>query len=157
MRGPASQYVMVWLLPVVVIGGIFFPALGYLVLGMMLFFFVLAYFRGRFWCSHLCPRGAFLDLVLHKVSFRKKIPAWMLTPVFKWTFFSAFMAFFIQQLAVAPKTAYSIGAVFVRMCLVTTLIAIVLGLPLNARTWCAVCPMGLLQTKIRVLKGKIGK
>lgn len=33
-----SQFIMIWLLPLIVIGGLFNPQLGYLVLGMMFFF-----------------------------------------------------------------------------------------------------------------------
>ncbi|MBU0478393.1 4Fe-4S binding protein [bacterium] len=47
----------------------------------------------------------------------------------------------------------AIGAVFVTMCLVTTIIAIVLGIPMKQRAWCMVCPMGTLQRKI----GKIAQ
>jgi ferredoxin-type protein NapH len=72
----------------------------------------------------------------------------------RWVFFSAFLVFFITQLVLAPKTVFAIGFVFVRMCLVTTLIAIFAGIPLKARTWCAVCPMGTLQTKIGSLRKK---
>lgn len=143
---------MLWLLPLVTIGGLFFPLLGYLVFFMMLFFLALSYFKGRFWCSHLCPRGAFLDVVLSKFSLRNKIPKVFLRAGFKWAFFIIFMGFFIFQLAVCPKTFAAIGFVFVRMCIVTTIIAIILGVPLRERAWCAICPMGTLQAKIGASK-----
>jgi len=41
-----------------------------------------------------------------------------------------------------------IGAVFVTMCLVTTIISIVFGLVTKHRAWCMMCPMGFLQEKI---------
>jgi polyferredoxin len=143
---------MVWFLPIIIIGGLFFPVLGYLVFLMMIFFLILSYFKGRFWCAHLCPRGSFLDLVLSKVSRGKRIPKIFLKPVFKWVVFGIVIAFFIFQLIVTEKTVASVGFVFVRMCLVTTLIAIVIGIPTKARAWCAICPMGTLQAKIHTLK-----
>ncbi|MDD5194393.1 MAG: 4Fe-4S binding protein [Candidatus Omnitrophica bacterium] len=143
---------MIWLLPLILIGGLFFPLLGYLVLLMMVFFLILSYFKGRFWCSHLCPRGAFLDLVLSKLSLRKKIPKLFLSEKFKWFFFAAFMIFFIMQLLISPKTLFAIGFVFVRMCLITTIIAVFLGIPIQTRAWCSICPMGTLQGKISTLK-----
>jgi len=149
-----SQLIMVWLLPVVVIGGLFFPILGYLVFLMMLFFLTLSYFKGRFWCSHLCPRGAFLDLVLSRFSLRKKIPKIFLSTWFKWLFFAAFMVFFIFQLTISPKNAFAIGFVFVRMCIITMIVSVILGVPLRERTWCAICPMGTLQAKISSFKHK---
>jgi len=143
---------MLWFLPIIIIGGIFSPLLGYIVFFMMLFFLTLSYFKGRFWCSHLCPRGAFLDLVLSRFSLRNKIPKVFFNTWFKWIFFTAFIVFFILQLVLSPKSPVAIGFVFVRMCIITTVIAVILGVPLNERTWCAVCPMGALQAKISLLK-----
>jgi len=147
-----SQAIMVWFLPLIVLGGLFVPALGYLVFFMMLFFLVLSYFRGRFWCAHLCPRGAFLDLVLSRVSLKKRIPPFLLNQRVRWIIFFAFMVIFIVQFIIAPKTVSSLGFIFVRICLITTLIAIVVGIPLKERTWCAVCPMGTLQAKLGTLQ-----
>jgi len=143
---------MVWFLPFIVFGGLFMPLVGYLVFFMMIFFLILSYFKGRYWCGHLCPRGAFLDLVLSRVSLEKKIPSLFLRPQYKWLFFSLFMAFFFFQLATAAKNLYAIGFVFVRMCIITTILAIILGLRFRPRTWCAMCPMGLAQTKISTLR-----
>lgn len=146
-----SQNIMIWFLPLIVIGGLFWPLLGYIVFFMMVFLAVLSYFKGRFWCANLCPRGAFLDIALSRVSLKRKIPHLVLTPAFKWTVFVLFVVFFIVQLATAEKTLYSIGFVFVRMCLLTTIVAIILGIPVHHRMWCSFCPMGLLQMKIRSL------
>jgi polyferredoxin len=146
---------MIWFLPVIVIGGLFFPLLGFLVFFMMLFFLTLSYFKGRFWCSHLCPRGAFLDLILRKFSLRKKIPKILLSARFKWLFLVVFMAFFVSQLIISPKNPVAIGFVFVRMCIITTIIAIILGIPLRERAWCAICPMGTLQSKIGTIKNRL--
>lgn len=139
---------MVWFLPLIIIGGLFFPLLGYLVFLMMAFFLILAYFKGRFWCSHLCPRGSFLDLVLSRLSLKKKIPPSLNNPKIKWSVFVVFMVLFILQFFWAKKDIFSLGFVFVRMCLITTLIAIFLGIPVHSRAWCAICPMGTLQSKI---------
>lgn len=146
---------MIWLLPVIVIGGLFYPPLGYLVAVMMVFFLTLSYFRGRYWCSNLCPRGAFLDLVLSRFSLKRKFPHLFASNTFRWTVFFLFMVFFAVQLITSERTFYAIGFVFVRMCLLTTIISVILGVPIHYRAWCSFCPMGTLQTKIAVLgKGK---
>lgn len=149
-----SQLIMVWLLPLIVIGGLFVPQLGYLVFLMMIFFLVLSYFRRRYWCAHLCPRGSFLDLVLSRISLRRKIPRFLTGKKVRWTIFALFTAFFIYQFAASEKTIPAIGFVFVRICLITTLIALVLGVPIHQRTWCAFCPMGTIQGYIGGLKMK---
>ena len=149
------QSIMVWFLPLIIIGGLFFPILGYIVLFMMIFFITLSYFKGRFWCSHLCPRGAFLDLVLSKWSLKKKLPRIFTDRRFKWAVFGIFMIIFVLQFLLDLKDIFSLGFVFVRMCLITTLIAIFLGLPLRERVWCAICPMGTLQTSINLLRKRL--
>lgn len=148
MNKKISQGIMIWFLPVIVIGGLFWPLLGYIVFFFMLFFLILSYFKGRYWCSHLCPRGAFLDLALDKFSLKKSVPKIFLSNKFRWEIFAIFMSFFILQFILAEKNIFSFGFVFVRMCLVTTLIAIFLGIPTKARAWCVICPMGTLQTKV---------
>jgi polyferredoxin len=52
------------------------------------------------------------------------------------------------------KDLYHFGFIFVRMCLITTLIAIFLGISFRERAWCVICPMGFLQSKIASLKRK---
>jgi polyferredoxin len=49
------------------------------------------------------------------------------------------------------NTFEKIGMVFVTMCLVTTAIAVFLGIYLSPRTWCSFCPMGTAQ---RLIGGK---
>jgi polyferredoxin len=147
-----TQKITIWLLPLILIGGLFLKPLGYLVFFMIIFFLTLSYFKGRLWCAHLCPRGAFLDLVLERFSLKRRIPKVFLKQKVKWTFFTLFMAFFAFLLVISPKDLNSIGFVFVRMCILTTIIAILLGIPLKARAWCALCPMGTLQSKIGSLK-----
>ncbi len=142
---------MIWFFPVILIGGLFSTLLGYLVMLFMIFFLTLSYFRGRFWCTNLCPRGAFLDIVLKKFSLRKRIPALFLSKQFKWTVFFAFMIFFILQMVTAEKTLFAVGFVFIKICLLTSIISIVLGVPIHERVWCRFCPMGTLQGKISSL------
>jgi len=143
-----SQLIMVWFLPLIVIGGLFYPLLGYLVVAMMAVFLVLAYFRGRFWCWNLCPRGAFLDIVLSKMSFNKPIPKIFSKIWFRWLVFVLFICFLVYRLINTGGNIIAIGAVFVLMCLLTTIISIILGITTKHRSWCVICPMGTLQDKI---------
>jgi polyferredoxin len=152
MNKKFSQGIMVWFLPLILMGGLFYPVLGYIVFLMMVFFLTLSYFKGRLWCSFLCPRGAFLDLVLSKVSLKRKIPLFFYKPKVRWAIFFIFMAGFLFQFLVSVKNLSTIGFVFVRMCLITTLFSIILGIPIHQRTWCMICPMGTLQAKIHSLK-----
>jgi len=144
----SSQKTMIWLLPLIVIGGLFNPIIGYLVLAMMLFLLILSFFKGRYWCWNLCPRGAFLDLVLSKVSIRRPVPKLFTKQWFRWLIFTLFMSFLMFRIVRTGGNYIALGLVFVVMCLITTVISIVIGVITKHRGWCMICPMGTLQAKI---------
>ena len=148
MKYKKSQLIMVWFLPLVVIGGLFNPLLGYLVVAMMAYFLVLSFFKGRYWCWNLCPRGAFLDLGLSKFSRNKPLPRIFTRPWLRWLVLALLFSFLIWRIKQSGGSLIALGAVFVTMCLLTTIIAIVLGQQTKHRAWCAICPMGTLQEKI---------
>ncbi|MBF0486025.1 MAG: 4Fe-4S binding protein [Candidatus Omnitrophica bacterium] len=156
MQGKISQWIMIWLLPVIVIGGLFVPLLGYLVVGMMAFFLVLSFFKPRFWCWNLCPRGSFLDIALSRVSANRPMPKIFLKLWFRWLVFAFLMTFLMWRLTVAGASLMAVGKVFVIMCVVTTVIAMVLGTITKHRAWCMICPMGLLQEQIGKCNKKTG-
>jgi polyferredoxin len=143
-----TQAIAVWFLPIILIGGILNPVLGYFVLAMMAFFLPLSFLKGRYWCWNLCPRGAFLDIVLSKVSLNRFMPRILVKQWFRWLVFVLFMAFMVFRLVHTGGNLLAIGSVFVGMCILTTTISIILGIFTKHRGWCAVCPMGTLQEKI---------
>lgn len=143
-----TQVIAIWFLPLIVIGGLSNPLLGYLVVAMMAFFLVLSFFKGRYWCWNLCPRGAFLDIVLSKFSLNRFIPQIFLKQWFRWLIFTMFLVFLVLRLVNTGGKWLVIGSVFVGMCILTTIISIILGIFTRHRGWCAICPMGTLQEKI---------
>lgn len=143
-----TQLIMIWLLPLIVIGGLFNPLLGYLVLAMMVVFLTLAFFKGRYWCWNLCPRGAFLDIVLSKISANKALPTIFIKQWFRWLVFVLFISFLIIRILKTGGNFIAIGSVFVITCLFTTIISIIIGIIMKHRGWCVICPMGTLQEKI---------
>ena len=152
MKRKKTQLIMVWLLPLIVIGGLFNPMLGYLVVAMMAFFVVLSFFKGRYWCWNLCPRGAFLDIVMPKITLNRAIPRVFTRPWFRWLIFVLFISFLAYRILHTGGNLIAVGAVFVLMCLLTTIISIILGCGMKPRGWCAICPMGTLQEHIHKLK-----
>jgi len=143
-----TQIIMVWFLPIIVIGGLFYPLLGYLVVAMMAVFLVMSLFKGRYWCWHLCPRGALLDIVMSKVSLNNPMPRSFVKPLFRWLVFFIFMSFLVFRIMHTGGNIIAIGAVFVGICILTTTISIILGAITKHRGWCAICPMGTFQDKI---------
>ncbi|MDD4938870.1 MAG: 4Fe-4S binding protein [Candidatus Omnitrophica bacterium] len=142
-----AQKITIWLLPLIVIGGLFYPILGYLVLAMMAVLLVMSIFKGRHWCWNLCPRGAFLDIVMPRASLNKPVPKLFARQWFRWSVFFAFMIFLVFRLSRSGGSFAAVGAVFVGMCIITTVISVILGAATKHRAWCAICPMGTLQEK----------
>jgi polyferredoxin len=129
-------------LPLVAVLGWVYPLLGYLLLGCMAGAVGIAAFRGRAWCDWMCPRGAFFDLFVARVSRDARIPGWIRSP---WT--RAFMAALLMgvlgtQIVVFWGDWERVGLAFVILLTVTTLVGIGLGLAYSARAWCLICPMG---------------
>lgn len=131
-------------LPLVLLGGWFYPFLGFFILLCMVGAVGLASLRGRAWCDWMCPRGSFYDLFLKKFSKNVAIPAFMRT--------NAFRSGVLVLLAVALGTQLyftwgdprRMGMAFMRVLTVTTTAGIVLGAVFQQRAWCHICPMGTL-------------
>lgn len=152
LRGKPSQWATIWLFFLIAIGGLWYPWLGYLMLAMMLGIPVLAYFRNRYWCGNLCPRGAFLDIVLYHFSPHRPYPKLFKKQSFRWAIFSFVITIFAIRMTLAWGNWVAVGGLFVNMCVVTSIVAILLGMIFNQRAWCAICPMGTLQESL----GKLG-
>ena len=143
---------MFWLLLVFLGVGVFYPAIGVIALICMLAPVLVSFYKGRFWCGNFCPRGSFYDHVLAKISPQKPIP-----PVFRSNTLRIFMVIFIMvvftvQMYAAWGNLPAMGAVFVRLILITTIVGIVLGMVYHQRTWCSFCPMGTLASWVSSMK-----
>jgi len=149
-----TQLIMLWFLPIIVIGGIFYPVLGYLMVAMMVFFLVLSFFKPRYWCWNLCPRGSFLDIVMSKLSRNKPFPKFFVHKWFRLGIFILLMGVLSLRLISSGGNLIVIGSIFVGICLLTTVIAIMLAVFTRHRSWCAICPMGFLQEKIGKINHK---
>ena len=141
----ASQIVMSLLLPLVVVGGYYYPILGFTVLVLITVFMVLASHRGRFYCGWLCPMGAFHERFLAKVSLHKPTPALFKSCWLRWTLFVVMMSFMASRLLLAWGDYHAVGDVFRTMWIISTSLAIVLGFYFKPRIWCSICPMGAMQ------------
>lgn len=141
----ASQIAMSLLLPLVVVGGYYHPILGFTVLALITVFMVLSSRRGRFYCGWLCPMGAFHERFLAKMSLHKPIPALFKSCWLRWVLFSVMMSFMASQLFLAWGDYHAVGDVFRTMWIISTGMAIVLGVYFKPRIWCSICPMGSMQ------------
>ncbi len=160
-----SKYrLFVWPIVLLVsIGGFFIPKLGLIILPMFAFIMISGFFKGRYWCGNLCPRGAFLDIPMRKTGKFSTIKK-----IFKNKYFRIFvlvllMGMFTKNVIKAfnhfGQNSFldKLGMAGVMMCVVTTGIGIILSLTINPRSWCTFCPMGTVQKALHKVKNNILK
>lgn len=139
------QFALAPLLPLVVIGGYFWPYLGYIAIAMLVFMFVLSLFRGRYYCGWFCAMGAFFERVLAVFSRKGNMLPLFKEAWFKWFIFVVMMGLLTSRLILAHGDPMKIGAAFVMMWTISSGMAIGLGLIWKPRSWCSICPMALFQ------------
>jgi ferredoxin-type protein NapH len=130
---------------IVSIGGIWYPKLGYFLLLIFTTLLIISPFRGRWFCGNLCPRGSFNDFWVKKISFNKSIPSFFRSMYIRIPFFIILMGFMVFRIIQTKGIIDKIGMVFVTMCIMTTAIALILGIFISPRVWCSFCPMGTVQ------------
>lgn len=134
-----------WLgLPLVVIGGWFFPELGFFLLACMLGAIAIAFYKGRAWCDWMCPRGSFYDLFVEKLSIKREIPAFFRKMGFRVFMLVMLLSVLGGQIYHAWGDMDGMGLAMVRLLAITTSIGILLGIVYQHRIWCHICPMGTI-------------
>lgn len=142
-----------WILLIIFgIGGIWYPAIGTVALLCMLAPVITAFWKGRNWCGHYCPRGSFNDYLLARITLKRGIPKIFKEYWFKLLFLVLLMGAFLIQIRLAWGNLAAVGLVFVRMVIITTLLGILLGMIFDYRAWCVICPMGTMARLVAGMK-----
>jgi ferredoxin-type protein NapH len=143
------------------VGGYFYPYLGFVVILMMITLLVISIFKNRLWCGWICPRGSFLERYLSFFSLSRSTPKFLKTNLFRWSVVGFMFVLLFIQLWFTGGNLLKIGATFMRLCIATTLVALPLGVIFKPRTWCMFCPMATVQKSLysfsRFSKEKMGK
>lgn len=130
--------------PIVLIGGWFYPFLGYFIPACMLLGIGIAIFKGRKWCDWFCPRGSFFDAFIKPISPKRQIPGFFKRLPLRVGFLSFFILLMTIQLIKCWPDPYKIGMFFVVLLTVTTILGLILALIFHQRAWCCFCPIGSL-------------
>lgn len=147
---PVKKYSWLFLV-LVAFGGLRYPALGLLLIPVMLALPVLGFLKGKYWCGTICPHGSFFDGVLLPITKNNKIPGWATSKITIGLAFFWFMYIFYNRSMTAfefwgQSSFYEkFGFVFVANYLAVTLIGSMLSVTVSSRTWCRFCPMGTFQ------------
>ncbi len=137
-----KQIFMAGVFLIVLIGGWFYPLLGYFIPLCMLLGIGIGVFKGRKWCDWFCPRGSFFDILIKPVSSKKEIPKFFKGLPFRIGMLSFLMLMMTIQIIKRWPDPYKIGMFFVILLTVTTIVGIILALIFHQRTWCYFCPIG---------------
>ncbi len=131
--------------PIVLIGGWFYPPLGFFILLCMVGAIGIAMFKGRTWCDWMCPRGSFYDVFLKRFSRNISIPGYFKKKWFRAMIFSLLITALGIQVYIAWGNTEELGMAFLRVLTITTTAGIVLGAVFQERAWCHICPMGTIS------------
>lgn len=135
-----------WILLIYLAVGWIYPVIGFWAILCMLAPIIMASYKGRYWCGNYCPRGSFYDHILAEVSPKRQIPAIFHSTIFRLVMVILIFFVFGFQMYHAWNDFSAMGAVFIRIILMTTLVGVGLGLLYHQRSWCSFCPMGTLAS-----------
>jgi len=144
----------------VAFGGLWVPKLGLLVFGVIVSLTAISLTRGRFWCGNYCAHGSLFDQLLRPLSRNVQIPSILRSKYTQAAVFSLFMynlaSKFVRVAHLWGTLPFwdRLGFVFVGSYLMVTIAGGALGLIIAPRTWCQVCPMGMMQ-KLTYGLGKV--
>lgn len=147
---PLRKYAFFYTLIVAFIG-LWYPVIGVSVLLVILGLLTVSFFKGRYWCGNFCAHGSLFDSALFRFSrniripkiFRSKYIAYAFFIYFSYNIGSALIRVF--DLWGTPMFYDRLGYIFVRSYLMVTIVGGAFALLAAPRTWCNVCPMGVMQ------------
>lgn len=126
--------------------GWFYPTIGLIAVICMAAPVVYGFIKGgRVWCGSFCPRGNFLGRIVSKMSTKGKMPKVLASNYTKYGLLIILLGNFAWGIYKAGGNVNLTGLVFIRLILITTAFAIMLGIRYQPRTWCTLCPMGTLS------------
>jgi len=139
-----TQFIFSIIFFLVLIGGWFYPLLGYFIPFCMILGIGSSFFVGRKWCDWTCPRGSFYDFCLRPLSPKREIPGILKNINFRLLVLVILMVFMLVNLVLRWPDPIKIGKFFVILLTITTVLGIILALLFHPRSWCLICPIGTL-------------
>jgi len=139
-----KQFISSIIFFLVIVGGWFYPLLGYFIPFCMLLGVGSSFFSARKWCDWACPRGSFYDLCLSPLSPKREIPGILKDINFRLIVLVFLMLLMFINLALRWFDPIKIGKFFVVLLTVTTSLGVILALFVHPRSWCSICPIGTL-------------
>lgn len=143
-KGRHRQPLLGLVLVLLLVGGWFYPPLGYFMVFCMVMAMGIGIIKGRHWCDWMCPRGSFWDRFLGRFSRSVKVPGFFRSVSFRLLWLGILMTMLTVNLIPVWGDFYLMGKPFVIILTVTTAVGLILGLVYHQRIWCMFCPMGTM-------------
>jgi polyferredoxin len=140
-----KQIVMGTVFLILLVGGWFFPLIGYFIPLCMVAGISMASVKGRKWCNWFCPRGSFADSYMKAISPEKKIPDWLRSLPVRIGVLAFLIGMLTIQIIRLWPDPYAIGRFFMVLLTITTAVGIILALIFQQRSWCYICPIGSMS------------
>lgn len=137
-----KQFFMAGFFVIILLGGWYYPVIGYFMPLCMFLAMGIGLFRGRKWCDWFCPRGSFFEVLIKHISPKNKIPRFLKGLPLRIGFLSFLMLLMITQIIKLWPDLKKIGMFFAVQLSITTLLGVVLALIFHQRSWCCFCPIG---------------
>ncbi len=130
------------------LGGWFYPFIGFFIPACMIAGVSLATRKGRKWCDWMCPRGSFADAYMKLISPQKTIPHGLRSLPVRIGILTFLMLMLGYQVVRLWPDPYAIGRFLVVLLSVTTVLGVIFALFIHQRTWCYICPIGSLSSLV---------
>jgi len=147
---PLRKYAFFYTLFVAFVG-LWYPIVGVSVLLVILGLLTVSFFKGRFWCGNFCAHGSLFDSALVRYSRNIRIPKIFRSKIIALAFF-VFFSYNIGSGLVRVAGLWGepifwerLGYIFVRSYLMVTIAGGLFAILHAPRTWCNICPMGMMQ------------
>ena len=121
-----------------------YPLIGLLAFVCVFVGFTLTLRHGRKWCDWMCPRGSFFEVFLTPISSQKKLPNWFYSYPFRGMTLLIFFVVLSFNMYRTYPDAQNMTFAFVKMFTITTIVGTLLGLFFRPRSWCLICPVGIV-------------
>jgi ferredoxin len=139
-------------------GGVVYPPVAVAGIGVCMVGAVgLGARRGRYWCDGFCPRGGLLDTSVRLFSKGRPAPDVLTHPLVRFGVLVAIFANLVVGIVAAWGDPVGMSMPFVRMLVVSTLAALVLGVTYHERAWCLVCPAGTMANVANRIAELLGR
>lgn len=150
-QGP-WRYLSAIIVAGIAIAGFFYPAMGLLVIALMLIAIATNLRHRRSFCAGICPNGRALSAGLGKISAGKKLPRFLQAKEIRRAICGILLFTVVAFLSKSDGSLAQIGRVFWSVYVGAIGVSLITGLLFKPRAWCAFCPMGTLQDTMKSMR-----